>query len=292
MPDDVGEISCGEIDGILYLVGEGSNNTFAYDILNDSWSDNLPVRPFAGHHQAVEIIDGKFYLFGRLGGTGGTVQWYDPGTGSWTVGDPMPWNGGSISTSLIDGMVYAAGGIVGSGTVADVWRYDPAIDQWDASPLASLPTPTNHAASATDGQKFYIFGGRGGGNTPQPGYDTVQIYDPIADTWDSSDMGASTITPMPNGRGGTGHAVYYRGEFYVFGGETNDGSDQLADPGGVFPQVYVYDPVANSWREELRMPTARHGIYPVLFQSRIFIAGGGVVAGNSQSNLLEIFSRQ
>ena len=40
------------------------------------------------------------------------------------------------------------------------------------------------------------------------------------------------------------------------------------------------------------MPTARHGIFPVLFQSRMFIAGGGVVAGNSQSNILEIFSRQ
>ena len=127
----------------LYLTQEPR-----YDILNDSWSDNLPIRPFTGHHHAVEIIDGKFYLFGSLGGAGGTVQWYDPGTGSWSVGDTMPWSGGSIVTSLINGMVYAAGGIVGSGTVANVWRYDPSLDQWDASPLASPDHLGHHGGSS------------------------------------------------------------------------------------------------------------------------------------------------
>ncbi|TDJ70258.1 MAG: hypothetical protein E2O39_10265 [Planctomycetota bacterium] len=292
MPDDVGEVACGVIDGIVYLVGQGSNKTFAYDILIDTWTDNLAVRPFIGHHHSAEVIDGKLYLIGSLGGDGGRVQFYDPVADTWTEGDSMPWNAGSVQTCVIDGKLYAAGGIVGSSTVANVWRYDPAIDQWDAGPLADIPTPVNHAAAATDGTRFYVFGGRAGPNEVQPGFDVVQIYDPGTNTWDSSGLGDSTLTPMPHGRGGTGRAVWYEGEFYVFGGETNDSGDVLADPGQVFPQVNVYDPATNAWREDLRMPTARHGIYPVLFQSRIFIAGGGVVSASSQANILEIFSRQ
>jgi N-acetylneuraminic acid mutarotase len=148
--------------------------------------------------------------------------------------------------------------------------------------MASMATMVNHAASGTDGEKFYVFGGRQGGNFPQPGFDTVQVYDPVADTWDSSDMGGSSLTPMPQGRGGTGHAVFYRGEFYVFGGESNV---------TVFDESFAYDPVANTWREAATMLAGRHGIYPVLFQNRVFVAGGGTSQGTSQSDRLEVFSR-
>ena len=54
----------------------------------------------------------------------------------------------------------------------------------------------------------------------------------------------------------------------------------------------VYDPVLNTWRLEAEMPTARHGVFPVLYESRIFVAGGGTQAANSQSDLFEIFTRQ
>jgi hypothetical protein len=37
------------------------------------------------------------------------------------------------------------------------------------------------------------------------------------------------------------------------------------------------------------MPTARHGIFPLLHGWRIFVAGGGTSAGHSGSNLLEIY---
>jgi hypothetical protein len=40
------------------------------------------------------------------------------------------------------------------------------------------------------------------------------------------------------------------------------------------------------------MPTARHGIFPVLHQSRIWVAAGGVTKGHSHSDIVEIFTRQ
>jgi len=295
MPEALGEVAGGVIDGVLYLMGEGvadDTETLAYDLIGRFWSDTPAERPFAGHHQGAEVLGGKLYLVGGLDDGPGKLQIFDPHagpTGTWTLGRDMPWAGGSSATAVIGGKIYACGGIVGSGTVANLASYDPATDFW--RPLPPMPTGVNHAASATDGQKLYVFGGRGGGNWPQPGWDVVQVFDPLTATWDSSDLPGSTLAPMPSGRGGTGKAVYYQGEFYVFGGETSDAGDPEADPGRVFAQVFAYDPVANTWRQDKRMPTARHGIFPLLFQNRIHVIGGGVVFGNSQSTVHEVFQR-
>lgn len=295
LPEPLGEVGGGIIDGILYLVGEGSvtdDKTYAYDILNDTWSDTPAERPFAGHHHSAEVLDDKLYLIGGLHRGEGEVQIFDPDAGpfgAWTTGAAMPWPGGSVSTALIGGKIYAAGGIVSGSTVSDAAVYDPVLDSW--SLFEPMATPVNHAAAATDGEKLYVFGGRAGGNTAQPGFDTVQIYDPSTDTWDSSDGELSVIEPMPSGRGGTGKAVFHRGEFYVMGGETSVSNDPEADPGRVFAQVFVYNPVTNTWRQDARMPTARHGIYPLLFQNRIFVVGGGIEFANSRSTVHEIFSR-
>jgi hypothetical protein len=82
--------------------------------------------------------------------------------------------------------------------------------------------------------------------------------------------------------------VFLGNEFYVIGGET------LTDPGatdeGVFDRVDVYDPAANSWRLEAPMPTARHGIFPLEHGGKIYVAGGGVHFGGSQSKVLEVFT--
>lgn len=295
LPEPLGEVGGGIIDGILYLVGEGSvtsDKTYAYDILNDAWTDTPAERPFPGHHHSAEVVDDRLYLVGGLHDGKGKVQIFDPTVGplgAWTAGADMPWPGGSASTALIGGKIYAAGGIVASSTVGDAAVYDPVLDSW--SLIAPMATPVNHAAAATDGEKLYVFGGRAGGNTAQSDFDTVQIYDPLTDEWDSSDEQFAVIEPMPSGRGGTGKAVFYRGEFYVIGGETSLSNDPEADPDRVFAQVFAYNPATNTWRQDARMPTARHGIYPLLFQNRILVVGGGVKFGNSQSTVHEVFSR-
>ena len=116
------------------------------------------------------------------------------------------------------------------------------------------------------------------------------IYDPVGDTWESSDDMGSTLAPLPQARGGMGKAIYFRGEFYVFGGETLDGPGATVDD--VYARVDVYDPVANTWRLEADMPNPRHGIFPVLFQGHMILAGGGLVAANSQSLVVDYFTRQ
>ena len=107
-----------------------------------------------------------------------------------------------------------------------------------------------------------------GANVPQAGFSDVQVYDPVAGSWETS--AAGDVAPMPLPRGGTGRAVFAQGEFYVLGGE---------DDVDAFAEVQVYDPVDDTWRMDRPLPTARHGIHPVLFEGRIFVFGGGLAAG-------------
>jgi len=286
----LGEVAGGVINGVLYLVGEGSSATFAYDVQNRQWLANKASRPFTGHHHAAEVLDGKLYLVGGIdGGSEGRLQVYDPVANSWTTGTSMPWSGGSVSTAVIGGKLYAAGGIVSTFTVSNCASYDPLTGTWTT--LAPMPDGgRNHTAAASDGAKLWIFGGRRAGNFPTNGYDSVMVYDPLANSWEWSGDGVSTLAPLPEARGGMGKAVRWGGEFYVFGGETLDDPD--ADANGVYPRVDVYNPATNTWRREFDMPVARHGLFPLLYQGWMFLAGGGTVAANSQSTHFDAFTRQ
>ncbi|MBB6429242.1 Kelch repeat-containing protein [Algisphaera agarilytica] len=288
MPAAMGEVAAGIIGDTLYIVGESNNSTLAYNIATGTWSglNDLAQRPFIGHHHAAEVIDGKLYLFGGLGGgSNGKVQIYDPVADSWTTGTDIPFATGSASSALIDGKVYLASGIIGSSTTQQAAVYDPVLDSWTS--IANIPDDANHAAAATDGSKFYVFGGRTGGNVVGDGFNTVQVYDPNTNTWESSSNPGSFLTPMPEARGGTGKAVFLNGEFYVFGGETL--TSAAADANGVYDRVDIYNPVTNTWRSGTPIPTARHGIFPLEHAGVIYLAGGGTQAGFSASNLLEAY---
>jgi N-acetylneuraminic acid mutarotase len=290
MPAALGEVAAGVIGDKLYVVGETNDATFVFDNVAHTWT-SAPARPLPGNHHAAEVVNGKLYLFGGLtAGSEGRVQIFDPASGTWSLGADMPFAAGSSSSALINGQVYVAGGIVGEHTTNRTARYDAASNSW--AELAAMPQGRNHTAAGTDGQKLFVFGGRGPGsgdrNVTTNGFDTTQVYDPATNTWDSSLSAGSTLAPLPQARGGMGKAVYLNGEFYVIGGETLTGAGATGD--GVYDRVDVYNPTTNTWRLETPMPTARHGIFPVGLAGGIFVAGGGTHFGGSQSAALEAFS--
>ncbi|GGM12855.1 Kelch repeat-containing protein [Nakamurella endophytica] len=287
MPVAAGEVAGGVINGTLYLVGESTNATQALDLGTGTWRSNLAVRPYVGHHHAAQVLGGKLYLFGGLGAGAGKVQIYDPVANSWSLGPDMPFAAGSSASALIGGLVYVAGGIVGSTTTDRVARFDPVARTWTSLP--PMPQGRNHAAGGTDGTRFWVAGGRGAGsgdgNTVANGFDTLQVYDPATNSWRSSATAGSGLAPLPQARGGICTAVFVRGELYVLGGETATGAG--ATSRGVYQRVDVYNPATNAWRAGTPMPTARHGIYPVVVGNRITVAGGGVQSGFSSSSVVE-----
>jgi N-acetylneuraminic acid mutarotase len=295
LPIAMGEVGAGIIGNKMYVIGDGTNQTLAYNIDTNAWTSGLAQRPFLGNHHGVEVVSGKLYVIGGIGASSGKLQVYDPATNSWSVKASMPFSAGSCATAQIDGKIYVAGGVVGSsamnnagtGTTGEAAVYDIATDKWSSIP--SMPHALNHAASNTDGKLFYIFGGRGGNNNTSNGFNTVQIYDPATNTWRSSETPGSGIAPLPQARGGTGKAVYANGEFYVMGGETQNGAG--ANSFHTYSRVDIYNPVTNTWRRGPDMITGRHGIFPVYSAGHIYVAGGGprsMQIGFNASNILEI----
>jgi N-acetylneuraminic acid mutarotase len=268
-----------------------------FNIQSNTWSLLSPDRPYTGNHHAAEVFGGRLYLIGGFdANSSGKVQIYNPATNGWSLGAPAPYPAGSCASAVINGKIYIAGGLVGvisgvnngySTNAAAV--YDPASNVWTRLPPLpfTVTNGMNHTASATDGNKFYVFGGRDDNHQPANGHNSVQIYDPASNTWVSSTDPGSTLAPLPQARGGMGNAVYYQGNFYVMGGETVSGAGATANE--VYNRVDIYNVASNLWRLGTPMPTARHGIYPALRDNRVYVVGGGVAAGVSYSAVCEIY---
>ncbi len=293
VPEPVGEVAAGLVGSRMVLVGDGTPATQLYELSGGYWltTQNLlsATRPFVGHHHAAEALGGSLYLLGGLGAGAGQMQIYDVRSNLWTVGPELPFRAGSSASALIDGKIYVGGGIDGSSTIGDAAVYDPATETW--SSIAPMPKPRNHAASGTDGVRWYVFGGRGPGsgdaNEVANGFADVQVYAPATDTWMVSGSGPQAPAPLPVGRGGMGKAAFVGGRFYVIGGETADGPG--ANENGVYDRVDVYDPETNVWTEGPPLARARHGIFPVVAADRrILVAGGGDRAGGSATDVLQI----
>lgn len=295
LPCALSDACAAVLDGRLLVAGAESPEVFAFDLMGSwlpplAWS-SLPPRPFPGGAHAAEVLGGRLYLVGGTGAAAGRLQVWDPATGAWSVGPALPWAGASVCTAVIGDRLYAAGGLVGGTTVDSCAAFDPQLGAWLPQPSLPLHAGRHHAAAGSDGQRLWIFGGYGFGNgeggQPAPGFDTVQCFDPQTGQWTSSATGA--FAPLPVPRAGLGRAVFWQGEFYLFGGE----SSLLAVNGkGVTGRVDVYDPLANTWRREADMPTARHGHGVALFQGHAWVAGGGTLAGPEPGTAVERFTRQ
>jgi N-acetylneuraminic acid mutarotase len=172
---------------------------------------------------------------------------------TWTQKTDMPTARSWLSTSVVDGKIYAIGGV---GGLKKVEEYDPATDIWTEK--ADMPTGrVFYASSAVDGKIFAI-----GGDTYWPGgttIATVEEYDPATDTWtQKADM------PAPRGALSTS-AV--NGKIYAIGGYHNHSGSYVST-------VEEYDPATNTWTQKADMPTARSWSSTSVVDGKIYAIGG------------------
>ncbi len=229
--------------------------------VDGSWTTrtNMPTERWEHYTCAV---DGKIYVIGGAGPVYQalhTVEEYDPATDTWTAKSEMPTARQGLSVSVVNGKMYAIGGGVSSSasyskidTFSTVEEYVPESDTWTTK--SPMPTARGwHSASVLDG-KIYIFGGSqdtgpGGGHVL-----TVEVYDPVTDTW-------SQKSDMPEARAaGSGSVV--DGKIYLFGGY---GGKQRVDE---------YDPLTDTWTQKSEMPTARVGLSTSVLDGKIYLIGG------------------
>jgi N-acetylneuraminic acid mutarotase len=119
---------------------------------------------------------------------------------------------------------------------------------------APVPTPrTEVAAAALDG-KIYVIGGFDDGGTVA----TVEIYDPVTDSWSDGPQLPIAVNHAMAASGG--------GDLYLFGGYRGPGLNNATDRAFVFTN--------KAWRELPRMPATRAAGGASFARGKFWITGG------------------
>lgn len=267
------------LNGEVYVLGginagRGSSELVeAYNPAEGTWSEKAPLPPTL-HHLGASVVGGKIYVIGGyISGFNPTdkVFEYNPVNDKWSAKSPMPIKrGGHVAVTIKD-KIYVVGGEQFGGALTTNLVYDPATDSWEER--SPMPTAREHLAAAVLNDKMYVVGGRRFEGGSLNNVSTVEVYDPLTDTWDQSPANL----PIPSG----GLAVAsLHGRLYAFGGEFfEDGAS------GVFDLTAEYDPEKNTWRNLASMPLPRHGIGAIAVADTIFIIGGGPIAGFATTGL-------
>lgn len=187
------DLSTSVVDGKIYAIGgrdAGSGGAVfptveEYDPATDTWTQKADM-PTARHCLSTSVVDGKIYAIGGLGKPGVTDAWgnlaatvveeYDPATDRWTTKASIPGGKHWLSTSVVDGKIYAIGGKVGASASATVEEYEPATDTWTRK--TNMPTARWGLSTSVVNGKIYAIGG-----SSWEIFSTVEVYDPATDTW-------------------------------------------------------------------------------------------------------------
>ncbi len=191
---------------------------------------------------------------------------------TWTTRTDMPTARFGVSTSVVDGKIYAIGGgkTPYGAYLSTVEEYDPATDTWTKK--ADMPTARNgHAASVVNG-KIYVIGGEPRAQASLP---TVEEYDPAMDTW-------MRKADMPTKRTFLCTCAV-DGEIYAIGGVT------AGVPGADWNPsiVEVYDPATDIWTSRADIPTPRSVAAACVVDGKIYVIGG-VIGSTGGSGIFTV----
>src|SRR5439155_24550752 len=126
--------------------------------------------PAARGAVGMAILDHTLHVWGGLTGqtTSAADHWalnLDTVAAGWTTLAPLPKSLDHIGGVALNGRIWSIGGFGDkqefNGNVTDVYRYDPATDQW-AQDTAPLPIALGHIGPDTTvaGDKILIAGGQ------------------------------------------------------------------------------------------------------------------------------------
>jgi len=173
---------------------------------------------------------------------------------TWTKKADMPTPRMWLSSSVVNGKVYAIGGCVGINThTSAVEEYDPAANTW--AQKADMPTVRDQLSTSVVNGKIYAIGGFDEDRSLR----SVEEYDPVRDKW-------TERADMPTARQNLSTSVV-NGRIYAFGGWNSN-------QGGYLSTVEEYDPERDAWKKKSDMPTARGLLSTSVVNGKIYTIGG------------------
>jgi N-acetylneuraminic acid mutarotase len=165
---------------------------------------------------------------------------------------------------VVNGKIYAIGGLTVNAALSTVEEYDPKADTWTKK--ANMPTPRGDLCTAVVDNKIYAIGG-----VVLPVVNklsTVEEYDSTTDTW-------TRKANMPTARQSFSTTVV-NGKIYAIGGVT-----QFV----ALSTVEEYDPVTDTWTTKANMPTPRAGLSTSAVNGKIYVIGGFSDIGKAPSTV-------
>ena len=257
-----------------------------------------PSLPYPMHHPALVSNSGRIMSIGgfrRDDGGGWRMEnrvWEldDLETGNWVELPALAIPQAEVVAASVNGRVHVVGGRSPAGSVNlewgdhidtdQHWMFVASENRWERR--RPLPSPRNSSAGAVYSEALYVIAGRtvAAGNTPR-----VDVYDPVSDRWQkAAPLPKGTQAGAPLGRGGLA-AAEWNGYIYAFGGEW------FGSGGGVYSEVFEYDPREDKWRSVASMPRPRHGLGAVALDDGVYVVGGASQAGgNGTTATLDRFS--
>ncbi|MCX6113017.1 MAG: hypothetical protein NTY22_07045, partial [Proteobacteria bacterium] len=219
---------------------------------------------------AAVTVNDKIYVIGGIGKGANfpvlsTVEEYDPVADKWTAKTDMPRARYlQNSASVVDGKIYAIGGVIENAGVYTaipfVEEYDPIKDIWTKK--KDMPTARYSLATCAMNGKIYAIGGFDDNDKVIP---PVEEYDPSTDIWTKKNN-------MPIARGSLG-LVMVNNRIYAIGGYDFVKS---------FTTVEEYDPIADQWTRKSDLPFVSCSFGTCVVNKKIYIIG--VVDGATAKN--------
>lgn len=186
----------------------------------------------------------------------------------WTTLKSMPTARGDFSVGVVNGKIYAIGGLNGSYPLNTNEMYNPLTDQWTSE--TPMPTARSGFAIAVLGNKIYVIGGTVGG-----GYiGNNEAYDPALDTWE-------TKASMPTPRADLSACVV-NNKIYLIGGTKYSSQSPYYNETNTNE---VYDPATDTWTTAAPIPIGVKGYGAAVLNNQIYILGGSK-DGASQNSII------
>lgn len=248
---------------IVILGGNNGNETWAYDIKNDSWTALNPLVSPPIRNGCSMVFDrsaGEFVLYGGLSLNRTTIlndTWtFNLTKNIWTLKKPsispppmteyaMVYDGGTGNVIITGGVTTVS---PGHHTCNEVWWYDPASNIWMNKTQNKCPQPRAVQAAAYDSQRrlTILFGGHN---------ETARF----GDTWtyDSTKNNWTLKIPLVVPIGRQDHCMVADdrdGMVAIFGG-TSSGHDDMVFGAKFYPQdIWLYNVTGDLWTNRQPMP--------------------------------------
>jgi N-acetylneuraminic acid mutarotase len=175
----------------------------------------------------------------------------------------MPVDASEIVPVVLDGRIYAIGGIKNDNSVVDIVQiYDTRTNSWSQGP--AMPIALNHHGTAAANGKIYVFGGflTQPWDVATPETDVYE-YDPVPKTWRKRKPIPAPLAAMT--------ATTFKGKVYLMAGMNRQGANTESSQNKT---TYIYDPVADTWSQGAAIPTGRNHTGADVIDSLIYVAAG------------------